>query len=326
MKVERDFVVSASEQAVMERADARLRRAGFTPDPVEVGLYRRGTLIANLFSSDPSALQTSVWVLASPNVGGGTRVRTITKVNMAGQIATRLDMLFWKQELDALTTEIRTGAPQPRDDLLARRATIAGALLVGASFLLTLPIALLLLLVVGSPVVAFIAYALSIPLIFTIGVMAMRRDMPSLRSLSVAPPFDEDGSADPADRAALASMRRLAEEEAPEDLNQLALDDFDRRLSEALGVMPLDDEPLGASTRGSSTLGSSSRGSATLGSSTRGTKTLGVEPLDDETLGAEPFGGESWRAESLDDASTTEREVEQMAARAQEVGRQRKPR
>lgn len=225
MRVERELLVEVNEGVAMARAEARLRRAGYHPDPCEPGVFRRGTTWGSLFSSNPASIQTTITVLTMP-VEGGSRVRTIQSTELLGQILTRDDMLFWRGELDALSDEIRTGEPASVDMSLARRAAVAGSRLQIASVLLPAPLAFVVGVALGSPLAMVVVYASLVIFCFVVGVGLLRRGMPTPHSLGIE-----------AQREAPESFAPPLQEA---DEAQMALDDFDRRLRESTSSSPAE--------------------------------------------------------------------------------------
>lgn len=231
----------------MARADARLRRAGFKPLPGRPGVWRRGTRAGSVLASDPSAVQTDVTVLTA-QVDGKLRVRYSMHAMLFGQV-TRSDMMFWRGELDALGYELRSGEPTTVDMSWARRASVEGLLIPILSLLLPLiPIWFLLMLVGPLGGLMLLLYGLAAAAAFMAGVWWLRRGMPTAASLSletssnvatVAAGDQVQGDVNDAVAKADALRQELKSDldnvdagQIGETLEQMALDDFDRRLAE----------------------------------------------------------------------------------------------
>lgn len=248
MKIERELILPAiDEQEALARAEARLRRLGYRPEASD-GRYLRGSLRGNLVGLDPRGLKTRVTTLTLP-VPGGTRLHVVWDIDMTGQILTRDELGFWRDELDGLCAEVRAGRPLAIDHAPARRAWRSAAGLILVSFVAPLLALMVGMLTLGlSPWMAW-AFFLWVFLAHVGGLTWLRRDMPPPRSLLVegsgqgaSPDAETLVDAQPQDDVealAHSEVEALGDADAQA---RLELEDFDRRLeADARATAPAQD-------------------------------------------------------------------------------------
>lgn len=262
MHIERHLTLpEVSPREAVARATGRLTRIGYSTSPQPGHVFRRGSRIGSMTSANPQKLGASVTLQAQP-AARGTLMTLTWEIDLTGQVLTTPEMHYWRSEVDGVCDEVRAGGASPVDPEPLQRVRASGRRIVFTTWLYSVIMTTILGLLSPSVLLVLLMIPIVMVAAQSLAVLRERRALPSVASLSTdARPHTQHQRRDHEQRStlpesthqAISSASGVAEaHEEPrlrtnteeKDFAWAELDDFDRRLQEAIA----DDEARAPAT------------------------------------------------------------------------------
>lgn len=155
MKFDFAFIVSVSENETIEHAKSYFKKAGYKIDPSLPMVFRRGSIIGNLFSFSPRNLQTKIVLSIQALSKDDTKVELTVDVNTTGILLTDTNREFWNAEIEGIKKAIQTGQVDFNISRLSEKKAISKGrksilILIIITFSISTLIGILAMLIIGN--------------------------------------------------------------------------------------------------------------------------------------------------------------------------------